>query len=52
MRINGDDLKEIGITGPAIGKALYRAYKKVLEGTVKNDHDILINYVKSLNLKK
>ena len=30
MRINGDDLKEIGITGPAIGKALYRAYKMAL----------------------
>ncbi|MBR2545767.1 MAG: CCA tRNA nucleotidyltransferase [Erysipelotrichaceae bacterium] len=52
MKINGDDIRSVGITGPAIGKALYRAYKKVLEGTVKNDHDILINYVKSLNLKK
>ena len=51
MKINGDDLKEIGITGPAIGKALYRAYKKILEGTVKNDRDTLIKYVKSLNLK-
>ena len=52
MKIDGNDIRALGITGPAIGKALHRAYHKVLEGTVKNDHETLIKYVKTLNLKK
>ena len=52
LRVDGNDLKEIGITGPSIGYCLDRALKKVLEGKLKNERDSLLKYITSLKTTK
>lgn len=42
LKINGDDLKNLGITeGPLIGDILYLLSKEVIEGKVNNDFESL-----------
>lgn len=52
LRIDGNDLKEIGITGPSIGYCLDRALKMVLQGKIANQREELLKYVSSLKLSK
>ena len=48
LKVNGNDLLEIGINGPDISYCLSRALKQVLSGTVKNDKDELIKYISQI----
>ena len=48
LRVNGDDLIQVGITGPAIGKCLERALKMVLDGKLENSKEELLKYIRIL----
>ncbi|MBE6125387.1 MAG: HD domain-containing protein [Erysipelotrichaceae bacterium] len=48
LRVNGDDLIKIGITGPDVGKALGRALKMVLEEKLDNNKEDLLKYIRTL----
>ena len=45
LKINGKDLIDLGITQDKVGNVLEAVYKTVLEGKVKNDKELLVNYV-------
>jgi hypothetical protein len=45
LKINGKDLIDLGITQDKVGNVLEAVYKIVLEGKVKNDKELLVNYV-------
>ena len=50
LKINGNDLKELGIRGEAIGETLAKALADVALGTVENEAESLLEYVKSAKM--
>lgn len=47
LKINGNDLKKIGLDGKEIGKMLSELLDMVIDDKLKNEHDILISYAKN-----
>lgn len=47
LDVNGNDLIKIGMHGAEIGKTLDRLLNLVIEGKLPNEHDILLNYIKT-----
>ncbi len=45
LKISGKDLINLGITQDKVGNTLEAVYRAVLDGKVKNDKEILVNYV-------
>jgi hypothetical protein len=45
LKINGKDLINLGILQEQVGNTLEQVYRAVLDGKIKNDKDLLINYV-------
>lgn len=48
LAITGDDLVNMGMSGPPIGEALRTAKDAVLDGVVPNDHEQLLQYIQTL----
>lgn len=48
LRVSGDDLIKIGITGPDVGKSLGKALKMVLEEKLDNNKEDLLKYIRTL----
>ncbi len=46
LAITGDDIKGLGIIGKEVGKTLEKLILLVINGTLENKKDVLINYVK------
>lgn len=46
LAINGGDLAQLGVTGPAVGAALRNALEAVMDGAVENDRTALLAWVK------
>ena len=45
LKIDGKDLINLGISQVKVGTTLEKIYRVVLDGKVKNDKELLINYV-------
>ncbi len=48
LALNGNDLKALGLNGPALGNALQRLLEAVMEGQVPNEKEELKNFVTKL----
>ncbi|MBP3377978.1 MAG: CCA tRNA nucleotidyltransferase [Clostridia bacterium] len=48
LKINGEDLMKIGLTGRAIGQALDRLLEAVINGDVANEKEMLVRYATEL----
>ena len=46
LKIRGNDLIELGLSGKAIGEWLNKLLDMVIEEKIENQKDILLNYVK------
>ena len=47
LKVDGADMKNIGLTGPKIGGALDRLLTAVIEGRVENERESLIEFLKT-----
>ena len=45
LAVNGNDLKALGLRGPAVGEALQQLLEAVMDGRVANEKDDLNNFV-------
>lgn len=52
LAINGNDLIKSGLKGVEIGDTLKELLNLVIEETLPNEHDILLNYIKNRGVKK
>lgn len=52
LKVGGDDIKELGLEGPAIGKVLNRLLEEVMDEELENDHDKLIERAKTLGTEE
>ncbi len=48
LKINGNDILNLGFSGKEVGKILNELLDKVFRNTIENDYEILINYANSL----
>lgn len=48
LAVNGNDLIALGFSGPAIGQALAQLLSLVLDETLPNEHDVLLEALKTL----
>ena len=48
LKINGNDLINLGIKGPKIGFYLNECFNKVFNNELQNDHKILLEYIKEM----
>ncbi len=46
LSVKGGDLTALGLTGPAVGKALEALLEEVIDGKLPNDRSILLEYAK------
>ena len=47
LKVDGADMKNIGLTGPKIGEALYSLLTAVIDGRVENEREALIEFLKT-----
>lgn len=52
LAVNGNDLIKSGLKGVEIGDTLKELLNLVIEETLPNEHDILLNYIKNRGVKK
>lgn len=48
MAINGKDLTEMGVSGPAVGRALNALLEQVVNGELPNEREVLLEAVRKL----
>ena len=46
LTVKGNDMTEIGLRGPAVGKALNDLLELVMDEELPNDRTVLLDYVK------
>ncbi|MBO5529347.1 MAG: CCA tRNA nucleotidyltransferase [Bacilli bacterium] len=46
LKVNGHDMRRLGLRGPDIGSALNQLLELVMADQLPNDHDILMDYVR------
>ena len=46
LAVKGNDLTDIGLRGPAVGRCLSALLERVIDGTLPNDRAALLDYVK------
>ena len=47
LAVNGYDLIELGYSGAEIGEKLHILLEKVIDGSIKNEKQALLNYLKN-----
>ena len=46
LALKGGDLLALGLSGPAVGKALEELLEKVIDGVLPNDREALLEHVR------
>lgn len=52
LNVGGNDMKDLGFEGPAIGKILDRLLEEVMDEKLENNHDRLIERAKVLGTEE
>ena len=45
LAVNGNDLKALGLRGPAVGRTLEALLNKVVDGELPNEREALLEFV-------
>ena len=52
LKLDGNDLKQLGLSGEDIGKTLQKALDAVLDGNIHNEHEEIMSYLKNKGVIK
>lgn len=45
LAVNGKDLTEMGLSGPAVGQVLHMLLEAVIDGRLPNERETLVSFV-------
>ena len=51
LKVNGHDIRRLGLRGPDVGKALNQLLELVMSDQLPNDHDTLMDFLRGQNKK-